>query len=76
MPTAHDGPDGKYITHLRISHTVDLASIVWRCSLLNVVTPGRSMAGLEPLAVAKFSGILGTRTCNRHHDPLYKNGFN
>ena len=51
MPTTLNGPDGVRVAHLHMNnfHTVDLAGTVWRCSLLDVVTLGRSMAGLEPL---------------------------
>ena len=35
-----------------------------------------AMLGRIPLAVAKFSGNLGIRTCNRHHNHPYKSYSN
>ena len=53
MPTAQDGSDGEHTAHLGmdvISHTVRLVGNVhgYVCKLLDGVTLGRYMAGLEP----------------------------
>ena len=52
MPTAQNGSDGEHIAHLHVNnfgHTIDLADVVtWICKLVDKVTLGRNMAGLEP----------------------------
>ena len=52
MPTAHDVPDGEHIAHLHINN-------ISHSCLLDVVTLGRSMAGLEPLdRLGRHSSVL------------------
>ena len=47
-------------------------STVWMVQCYGALLTDQLAGAFHHLACAKFSGILGIRTCNRNHDPLQK----